>query len=221
MNDPQAPEEILALLMSAGQGNFMRQVEDELRSQTFVGGKRVRVQPLPKLPAAEVATVRRVKVTLYGSKPPIWRRLEIPSFMTLDDVHEVMQIAFGWYGMHLHCFETVYGRFGPPDTDDDWGDEPDKDETTVVLGQVARTEKDKVVYIYDFGDDWRHDIVVEKILPAEPGVAYPRCTAGRRHAPEEDSGGIWAFEEDSDAGEPFDPAAVTEMLESVSIVLTA
>ncbi len=52
-----------------------------------------------------------------------------------------------------------------------------------------------MVYSYDFGDDWRHDIVVEKIVPAEPGVAYPRCTGGRRDAPPEDCGGNWVFNE--------------------------
>jgi hypothetical protein len=58
---------------------------------------------------------------------------------------------------------------------------------------VAGTERAKVVYSYDFGDEWRHDIVVETIVPAGPGVAYPRCTGGRRDAPPEDCGGIWVF----------------------------
>jgi Plasmid pRiA4b ORF-3-like protein len=53
-------------------------------------------------------------------------------------------------------------------------------EDEVAIAQVAAEEKAKVVYVYDFGDDWRHDIVVEKIIPAEPGVAYPRYTAGHR-----------------------------------------
>jgi len=221
MKEPQTPAEILALLMNAGQDNFMRQIEDELSSQTYVGGKRVRVQPLPKLPASAKTTVYQVKVTLYGSKPPVWRRLEIASAMTLDQVHEVMQIAFGWYGMHLHCFETVCGRFASPgDACDVWG-EPDKDETTAALGQVATAEKDKVVYTYDFGDDWRHDIVLEKILPAVPGVAYPRCVAGKRSAPEEDSGGIWEFSGEADDGEPFDPDEVTGLLEGIATVLVS
>jgi hypothetical protein len=64
----------------------------------------------------------------------------------------------------------------------------------VALAQVAGDEGAQIVYTYDFGDDWRHDIVVEKILSATPGVAYPRCTAGQGNdTPHEDSGGIWAF----------------------------
>jgi Plasmid pRiA4b ORF-3-like protein len=58
------------------------------------------------------------------------------------------------------------------------------DESAVALAQVAAEEKAKIVYVYDFGDDWRHDIVLEKITPPLPGVAYPRCTGGRGRAPE-------------------------------------
>jgi hypothetical protein len=69
------------------------------------------------------------------------------------------------------------------------------------------------VYAYDFGDDWRHDIVVEKIAPAGPGVAYPRCTGGRREAPPEDCGGIWAFNEyQTEPDDTFDAGALTARL---------
>ena len=94
---------------------------------------------------------------------------------------EVIQVAFDWYGYHLHSFETICGEFGSPDDDDDVSDWTD--ETTAALAQVAAAERAKVVYVYDFGDDWRHDIVVEKIMPAEPGMAYPRCTGGCRRLP--------------------------------------
>jgi hypothetical protein len=120
-------------------------------------------------------------------------------------VHETLQIAFDWAGYHLHAFETACGQFGSPDQDDDWSDRAD--EATATLAQVASAETAKIVYVYDFGDDWRHDIVVEKILPAEPGAAYPRCTAGRRLAPEEDSGSVWDDIASSD-GELFDPSEV-------------
>jgi hypothetical protein len=124
-------------------------------------------------------------------------------------VHEVLQVAFAWHGYHLHQFETVCGAFGGPDDDGDWGFEEVGDESSVALAQVAAEEKAKIVYVYDFGDDWRHDVVVEKITPALPGVAYPRCTGGRGWAPEEDSGGIWAHNEAAAGpGMPFTPAAL-------------
>jgi len=185
----------------------------EMGREVYVGGKRVARQKLPRLGKSAASTVHTVKVSLYGAKPPIWRRLEIPSAMPLPLVHEMLQVAFRWHGYHLHEFQTVCGEFGDPADDDDLSDRAD--ETAVALGQVAAGEKAKVVYVYDFGDDWRHDIVVEKITPAVPGVCYPRCTAGRGIAPEEDSGGIWAHNAASvgdDASEPFDPADVTAAL---------
>ena len=197
---------------------LMQQMLDRLGQQTFVGGKRVAIQTLPRLPKKAATTVHRVKVSLHGSKPPVWRRIEIPSAMRLDLVHKVMQVAFDWEGYHLHAFETVCGEFGAPDDDDDWSDR--KDETTAALAQVAAAEKAKAVYSYDFGDDWRHDIVVEKITPAEPDVAYPRCTGGRRQAPPEDCGGIWAFNEyQAELDDTFDASEVTARLAGLAEVL--
>jgi hypothetical protein len=216
-----SPEEFamtLSQLEAAVGDAFMQQMLDRLGRQTFVGGKRIAVRELPILPKQAATTVHRVKVSLHGSKPPVWRRIEIPSAMRLDLVHAVIQIAFDWHGFHLHAFETVCGEFGAPDDDDDWAEQ--KDETTAALAQVAAAEKAKVVYVYDFGDDWRHDIVVEKIAPAEPGVAYPRCTGGRREAPPEDCGGIWAFNEFPAAlDDTFDAGEVTARLAGLAEVL--
>ena len=184
----------------------------------LVGGKRVTRQAFPKPAKSALSTIHRVKVTIHDSKPPIWRRLELPSAMTLDLVHETLQIAFDWEGYHMHVFETACGPFGSPDQADDWLGWAD--EATATLSQVAPAETAKIVYVYDFGDDWQHDIMVEKILAAEPGVAYPRCIAGRRAAPEEDSEGFW-----DDAGspedEPFEPGEVTAALAQISAVIVA
>lgn len=196
--------ETLALLMNGQAGDF------SLPDEVYVGGRRVPRQEL--LPLEEsAATVHTVKASLHGAKPPVWRRLELPSGLTLEMVHEVMQVAFAWHGYHLHQFETACGAFGRPDAEGDWGFEEAGDESAVALAQVAAGEKAKIVYVYDFGDDWRHDIVVEKVTPALPGVAYPRCTGGRGWAPEEDSGGIWTHNEAVAAAGPvvpFAPAAL-------------
>ena len=68
---------------------LMQQMLDRFEQQTFVGGKRVAIQKLPRLPKEAATTVHRVKVSLHGAKPPVWRRIEIPSAMRLDLVHEV------------------------------------------------------------------------------------------------------------------------------------
>jgi len=215
-------DELIRTLMqveAAAARGLEQQSLPRLRQQIYVGGKRIDIQKLPRLPKSAATTVHRVKASLYGAKPPVWRRLEIPSAMTLDLVHMVMQAAFRWGGYHLHAFETVCGEFGAPDASDDWSERTD--EATAALAQVAGAEGAKVVYTYDFGDDWRHDIVVEKIVPAEPGVAYPHCIGGRREGPPEDCGGIWAFNElQAGRDDTFDADEVTEYLADLPKVFT-
>jgi hypothetical protein len=153
-----------------------------------------RAQPA-KLPAkrkkpAGPAPVYQLKVSLRGAKPPIWRRLLVPADISLAGLHATILAAFGWHGGHMHVFETTYGDFGRADRE--LGHRADG---SVTLEQVAPQAKDKIRYTYDFGDDWVHDIVVEKVLDRDPSTAYPRCTGGKRAAPPDDCGGIWGYEE--------------------------
>ena len=134
--------------------------------------------------------VHRIKVTIAGSKPPIWRRLEVPSAISLVGLHEVLQTAFEWDGDHLWLFEAGTDTFGVGDLGT-----PCKDARRAALGQVAPRKGFTMSYVYDFGDDWRHNIQVEDIGAAEPGVTYPRCLTGRRTAPPEDCGGLWGYAE--------------------------
>lgn len=154
------------------------------------------VLPLPKPPklpkkrtkAAGPAPVYQIKVGLRGAKPPIWRRLEVPADIRLPQLHQVIQIAFDWADSHLHVFETPFGDFG--NAGPDIGHQSPR---SVTLEQVAPGVGSKLDYLYDFGDAWDHEIVVEKVL--EPGKAgtLPRCTGGRRAAPPEDCGGIGGY----------------------------
>ncbi|HEU0087797.1 MAG TPA: plasmid pRiA4b ORF-3 family protein [Pseudonocardiaceae bacterium] len=140
--------------------------------------------------AVTTQTVHRVKVTLRGAKPPIWRRLEAPSEITLLDLHHSVQQAFDWAGYHLWVFSTPAGEYGVPDRD-----LGHHSAAAQQLVDVAPRVGDRIRYTYDFGDDWEHDILVEDVLIAEPGVAYPRCVAGRRASPPEDCGGVWGYQE--------------------------
>lgn len=66
----------------------------------------------------------------------------------------------------------------------------------VALDSVLRAERAVLWHEYEFGDSWRHRIEVEKILPLDPDLTYPRCTGGRRAAsPAEDIGGLRGLEE--------------------------
>ncbi|HEY4993244.1 MAG TPA: plasmid pRiA4b ORF-3 family protein [Nakamurella sp.] len=150
---------------------------------------------VPALPAKRKksdrpAPVYQIKVGLRGAKPPIWRRLEVPADISLARLHTVIQIAFGWDDSHLHVFETPYGSFGTADAD-----LGHRAETSVTLEQVAPAANSTLRYTYDFGADWDHDILVEKVLDQDETAGYPRCTGGRRAAPPDDCGGIWGYAE--------------------------
>jgi hypothetical protein len=136
--------------------------------------------------------VFQLKVTLTGSRPPIWRRLLVPTDFSLGDLHAVLQVSFGWADEHLHHFVVNGKMYGTPDVGS-FGPRV-VDEWQTPLQSVARP-KSKLLYEYDFGDSWRHDIVVEKVVPAKEGEHYPSCTAGKRAGPLEDSGGVWGYEE--------------------------
>ncbi|HUL12053.1 MAG TPA: plasmid pRiA4b ORF-3 family protein [Methylococcaceae bacterium] len=135
-------------------------------------------------------SIYQLKVSLQGSKPPIWRRLLVAADITLPKLHDILQISMGWTDSHLHSFRTGNEYFGQPD-----GDFPSamKSEARVKLNSLLQREKDSVIYEYDFGDSWEHRIVLEKILPFDEQVKLPRCTAGKRACPPEDCGGIWGY----------------------------
>lgn len=135
------------------------------------------------------APIYQIKIGLRNTKPPIWRRLLVPADISLARLHRAIQIAFGWDDSHMHVFETPYGDFGRADRELEH-----RAEKPVTLEQVAPQAKDKIQYTYDFGDNWSHDILVEKALDRDPTLTYPRCTGGRRAAPPDDCGGIWGYE---------------------------
>jgi hypothetical protein len=139
------------------------------------------------------AQVYRLKVTLRDVKPPVWRRIEVPGNVTLAELHSILQTVMCWFDSHLHDFEINGVEYGVPD--EEWAyDEKVRDESKVRLNKVA-SEGTKIRYTYDFGDNWRHDVIVEKVGPAEDGVRYPRCLAGKRATPPEDVGGDYGYAE--------------------------
>ncbi|HEX4830903.1 MAG TPA: plasmid pRiA4b ORF-3 family protein [Trebonia sp.] len=181
------------------------------------GGARRPVRPLPPLADGAATTVHRVAVTLTGSRPSVWRRLEVPSDLPLSVLHEVLQTAFGWFDCHPHQFETPCGEFGDPAQDDFWTIR--RDECTAAVAQVAPAARDKLGYLYDFGASWRHDLAVEAITAATPGTRYPRCTALRGAPPDEDSGGIRAFNSLFQHGPSPSPADLTDALAGLAGVV--
>lgn len=119
------------------------------------------------------ASIYQLKITLKGSKPPIWRRVQVPSDITLATLHEIMQIVMGWTDSHLHQFKSGNMYYGLPDRDETGDLAKVEDEAAVTVSRVLRRPQAKLLYEYDFGDNWQHDIVLEQILQSEPGRHYP------------------------------------------------
>lgn len=117
----------------------------------------------------------------------------------------------GWSNCHLHQFTIAGIEYTQPDLDFDEGDI--EDETDVRLDKVVRRAKAHFKYVYDFGDCWEHDIVVEGIMPPAPGSQYPACIAGARACPPEDCGGMWGYGEFLEAITDPDHEEHEQMLE--------
>lgn len=136
--------------------------------------------------------IYQFKVTLRGIRPPIWRRFQVYSDITFYELHEILQVVMGWYDSHLHLFDL--GGFLITDAEtlaEGWGD--GANEQKARLNKYLTQEGEKVRYEYDFGDSWEHDVLLEKILTAEPDTYYPRCLKGKRACPPEDCGGVWGY----------------------------
>jgi len=134
--------------------------------------------------------VYQMKVTLKGSKPPIWRRMLVTSTTTFAQLHQIVQCVMGWEGYHLYRFDIRGMEYGDPSMLEEMEGE---DARRVTLETLVRREKDKFLYEYDFGDSWDHELLIEKVLPYEAGKRYPVCLTGRRACPPEDCGGIWGY----------------------------
>ena len=141
--------------------------------------------------ALGVPGICQMKVTLDEIAPSIWRRLQVPADVSLAQLHEIIQAAFGWLNYHLHQY-IVDGRyFGVPDPE--YADDlpPMKHERDVTLRDIFGAET--IVYEYDFGDGWKHLIEIEKVMVA--GINYPICSGGARARPPEDCGGVSGYED--------------------------
>lgn len=148
-----------------------------------------------QVPVVAPELIYQLKITLSGSKPPIWRRVLVPASATFYDLNEIILESMGWLGGHLWEFEVGDHLYGPRGPDLDWGDEPPQDARKTRLYEVLGGPGTTFRHFYDFGDGWVHNVRVEKLLEPEPGVTYPRCVAGKRACPPEDCGGIWRYYE--------------------------
>ncbi len=137
--------------------------------------------------------IYQLQIVLRELEPLIWRRLQVPGTLTLDRLHRVLQQVMGWTGAHLHEFVIGGRRYAEPDRKR--GPTVGLPERRVRLCDVAPAVNVRFGYRYDLGDDWRHEVLVERILTAGEGGLVSTCLAGERHCPPEDCGGVGGYEE--------------------------
>jgi Plasmid pRiA4b ORF-3-like protein len=169
--------------------NFLRHVID-------CTGKAIdRSQGVGSIPATE--RLYQLKITLLDTRPSVWRRIQVKDG-PLDKLHEHIQTATGWTNSHLHHFIVGANYYGDPMLlHGGPGDLSYEDSTATKLSDILpKTGKRfRFGYEYDFGDSWRHQVLFEGCLRAEPGGRFPLCLDGERACPPEDVGGTWGYEE--------------------------
>ena len=139
-------------------------------------------------------SIVELRVVLLGTKPSIYRTIQMSTNATFYHLHLVLQEAFDWYDAHLHAFMINGEEIGNNDISE-FDDDNVLDEHMITLKEKLHVEKQKFIYLYDFGDSWEHQITVAKLIEPKEGMFYPRCIRGARNTPPEDCGGIWGFEE--------------------------
>ncbi len=126
----------------------------------------------------------RLRVTLREVTPGVHRVIDVPAAISLDELHEVLQVALGWTDSHLHQYRTDSAVYSAPV--DDWDDEGETDERGVRLSALPS----RFTYLYDFGDGWTHDVDV-----LGPGGDAAGCVDGQGACPPEDCGGPGGYAE--------------------------
>jgi hypothetical protein len=142
--------------------------------------------------------VYQFKISLKGLRPPFWRRIQVPENYSFWDLHVAIQDALGWLDYHLHAFYVTNPSTGQLEEigvpEEEWASHKVHPAWKKKIARYFTPTNSKALYVYDFGDNWEHAVVLEKILPREENVFYPICTAGRRSAPPEDCGGLEGYD---------------------------
>ena len=133
----------------------------------------------------------QLRITLSHIEPKIWRSVLVPSSITLPKLHAALQIAMGWMNTHLHMFIHNSDSYGIPDEFDDLDT---KNEKSVRISKLLNKEGDNIMYEYDFGDGWLHEVLLEKVQPFDPTTILPICLDGERSCPPEDCGGAHGYQ---------------------------
>lgn len=178
-------------------------------------------RPSRRRPRRDDVVTYQVRIELEETDPLLWRQVELASDLFLNEVHDIVQVAFGWTDSHLHefasgaafydqtsehylCpFQVEEGEIGVP-------------ENEVRLDEVLVEQGDELLYQYDFGDDWMHVIKLESVQPRVESAPRAACVDGQRPGPCEDCGGVRGYEQICTALDPSNPGSAAAIADWVS-----
>lgn len=141
---------------------------------------------------SEVRDYYQVKITIKDIEPDIWRRLLVPGGITFHKFHKIIQAAFDWQDYHLYLFELPDFLIKVPDLDFPLH-EVERNPKSIKIDPVFK-EYHSMLYEYDFGDSWNHEILIEDTVSLAEEIHVPICLDGERHRPPEDVGGTGGYE---------------------------
>lgn len=139
----------------------------------------------------------QIRITLTDVAPPVWRRVQVPETVTLAALHDIIQAAMGWQDSHLHAFEVNNRRYaGGIQLEGGMGPFGERvyNEANLRLRTVVERGVESFSYIYDFGDDWHHEIRIERANDGPDTGHLPRLLDGEGACPPEDVGGPPGYE---------------------------
>lgn len=135
----------------------------------------------------------QLRIELQRIAPHVWRRVIVPQAVTLATLHNILQAAMGWSDSHLHEYEIAAKRYGTEDPE--WPSSvPVFDERRATLKSFIEDHIKDFTYLYDFGDHWEHEIIVEDLVAPKDNRRRILCTAGENACPPEDVGGEPGYE---------------------------
>lgn len=149
-------------------------------------------EPEPRKLYSWDLTICQIAVTLKHTDPPIWRRILVHQDTGLPKFHRILQCVMGWKNYHLHEFHIGPLKFGKPVAEEHYDV---LSERNVKLSHIGDGDPLSFEYLYDLGDHWTHEVIIEERLAPEKGAQYPFCLEGARACPPEDSGGPFHYQD--------------------------
>ena len=228
----KGPDEAVTILFEALGGEQSGADDLDRHLAAARGSDHPSAEPLARAIADHVASAGhaslsvnqclQLKVTLKRWRPPIWRTVLLPATASLSRLHKVIQLLYGWDGDHLHAFRVGRAVYSDPGFEL----ETARDEQRMAVRDALAAAGGKMIYEYDFGAGWTHEVALQKQLPRDPVADYPVCVkfSGDSPAeyPEEESwdAGEAGEDETAEGGlakvEPFDLAAVNRKLAALT-----